>query len=378
MADRPFWVLFDTATLSAYYSDVHKLLALPSGSAIRYDYRDRYLTDEARRAVADGVDGLQVLVIYAQWRQYVRGAAVPSDATPASEIMWQAMRIGEMLATWKDGENNYFQFRLTGYPRSDRGLLEPIRSELEAQNGAPFRRWVALSRLGAELESLTSSEPAREWSQIVDRLTTAPMQFDGDVFWRLDAPVRSGRLRTGKPLRSKFRAGQANTPERNHEWIVPERSLFALPITLHSSHEHTRETEPTVTIETQSEGPLHPPAPASRTLRRNATVNVQLESKHTAESNLKVGTLTVASGASAASGQDAVSLSFAIRLARWKRGLGALLVVVAAVAAAIGVDATKMMTSHKHIPAAVAWAVGVVLIGALGGFLYTGKLTVKT
>jgi hypothetical protein len=374
MADRPFWVLFDTATLPDYYADVHKLLALPSGSAIRYDYRDRYLTDETRRVVGEGMIGSEVLVIYTQWRQYVRGAETPPDDTPASEIAWQAMRIGKMLATWRIGENNYFQFRVTGYPDADPALLEPIRAELEAQNASPFRRWVALSRQGAALAALSSARPETAWSRIVENLTTAPMQFNGDVFWRLNPPVRSGWLRKGKPLRSRLRAGQTDTPERNHEWIVPERSLFALPITLHSSHEQRPNAEPSITVETQSDGPLHPPSPASRPLRRNATLNIQVESKHTAETKLKVGTLTVASGADA----DSVSLSFEIRLARWKRALGALLMLVAAPGAAAAVVATTLVTDHKHVTAAVVYLIVIALIGTAGGFLYTGKLAVKT
>lgn len=374
--ESPFWVLFDTATVPDYYADVHKLLALPSGAAIRYDYRDVYLTEDAMAAVGSEPRSRPVLVIYAQWGEYVRGEAAPPPETPSDQITWQAMRHGKMLSTWREGEYNYFQFSLSDYPTADASKLAPIRAELDAQDARPYRKWVALSMQSAALASIKSATPAGEWQTIVDTLAALPMQFHGDKFWRVSPPVRSGKLRRGARLRSVYKTGDTNTPERVHEWIIPEQSIFSLPLTYREPAEHSPQEGPQISVETDANGPLHAPQPNVLSLRRNATVNVRFESKHTAQTERKLGHITLASQTSSTT--PGVTLTFEVRLARWKQILGGFLIVLALAGGVIAGIATRITTSHRHLPEAAGAAVLVVLLLALGTLLYTGKLPIKT
>jgi hypothetical protein len=381
MSGRSFWVLFDIATLPPYYRDVHTLLASPPGALMRYDYRDPYLTDDAIAAVTQSsVAGDPVLFIYVQWDRYVRGSVTPALDTPASELRWQAMRLGEMVATWREQDNNYLQFTVGDYPAADPALLDAIRAELEPEGATPYRRLVALSKEAAALASLRVANPKEEWSNIVTRLGTAPMQFAGDPFWRLDPPLRTGWIRKGSRLGVKLKPGQSPTPEMSQEWIVPERAQFALPIALHERHDAAglAVAEPTVAIRTPADGPIYPASPDTIRLRRNAVLAVPLESRHSADAGRKIGPVTVATEPTPEAGANEVTMLFQVRLARWKRAVGAILGLIAIVATPIAVEATKITTNHKHIPAAVGAAIAVILVGVLGAALYTGKLPMKT
>ena len=72
-----FWVMFDTSTRRDDYRDVHKLLASPTGSIVRYSYHDRDLSSTAileskRRDFAHNV-----LVAYAQGKTFKKGDVDP-------------------------------------------------------------------------------------------------------------------------------------------------------------------------------------------------------------------------------------------------------------------------------------------------------------
>jgi hypothetical protein len=379
-SDGPsFWVFFDTATKRDYYADVHKLLALPGGALIRYDYRDLYLGDGVKDAIRSSHPPRPVLVVYAQWDKYVRGDEAPGEGTALDEMSWQAMRLGELEATWESGDNNYFQFRVTDYPAADPSAVEPIVSELATRGEGPYRKWVALSAEADALKGLKSTTPEEEWTKIVSRLGTPPMQFQGDVFWRVDPPARA-KWRRGTALRNEYKPSPSPTPEKVHRWVVPEQSVFAIPVTMREPAVAAYgDGAARIKLEAPEDGPLHAPHPDSVDLRRNATVQVTIESKHTAKSERKLGSLRVRSEASIAPPMpESLTLDFAVSLARWKQVLGGFLVVVAIAGAAVTAISSRITTSTENLPWAVIAAVAVVLVGALGALLYTGRLPVKT
>ena len=377
--ETPFWVIFDIAPKREYYSDVHKLLALPDGALLTYDYRDVHLDAGALAAVGSRTPPTQVLLAYAQWESYARGTEAPREQLPFDQMRWQAMRLAEMTGVWKTGENNYFQFRVGAYPRADPRALLPIIEELYARESAPYAKLVATSTEADALRALRSADPGSEWEDIVRHLGTPPMQFQGDTFWRVARPARS-KWRRGTPLKDEYRPGPTGTPEQTHRWIVPEQSEFAIAVTMREPVVRVEETGvPRIKVNTPDKGPLHAPHPDVIDLRRNATVNLALEAQHSSNSDRRVGSLTLESEhALPHLSPDDLTLTFALRLARWKRLVGALLILAALAGTAVAAIATRITTSEANVPVMAAASVACVLIGAAGTFLYTGRLPVKT
>src|SRR5216683_3119537 len=96
-----FWVIFDTCTKLHYYPDLHKLMALPPGYILRYEYRAQWISDEALSAMTHPATGvpLQILLVYAQSRTYVRGGDSPDgEHTPTfGDMLWVPTRLAEMV-----------------------------------------------------------------------------------------------------------------------------------------------------------------------------------------------------------------------------------------------------------------------------------------
>ncbi len=378
-ATTEFWVVFDTATRPEYYGDVHKLLALPEGALLEYQYRDVRVDPSALAALRAQRDGTErVLFVYAQRSDYRRGDPDPDADTPANTLLWQPLRLGSLVATWKSGEHNHLQFRLDGYPEPDPTALAPIVDELAARGAAPFKAWVARSRQSEALRALTPSDPAAAWQGIVDRLSAAPMQFGGDMFWRVDPPRRS-RFRAGASLPAKYVRREGHEDALDHRYVVSENLAFALQVHTHEPYGAPPRTgaPPKLDVAVADEGPLHKPNAAQLELRRNSELPIRLESKHSADSERRLGALTLRSSdtLTAAAG-GGIALEFFLRLSRWKRWLGALVMFLGAVAAAVGavLKADKTITTPVLILIAV---VGLALLG-LGQRLYSGKWAFKT
>jgi len=197
-----FWVIFDTSTLRDYYRDVHNVLAAPEGVVIRYEYRTKYLSDAAI-ALAERPSPRAVLLLYAQQdTQYPRseGKSAPSDPSVADELVF-ATRLATMVNVTKDGENYYFDFQVAEYPNQDQTALATILGTLETQGTVPWknRKWVATSTLHEKLDVLKIGEIQQNWTEIVNRLSTPPVQFSGDAFWRLEGPFQAGSQSPTRP-----------------------------------------------------------------------------------------------------------------------------------------------------------------------------------
>jgi len=197
-----FWVIFDTSTLRDYYWDVHNLLAMPHGVVMRYEYRAEYLSDAAI-ALAEKPSPRAVLLLYAQKNtEYLRtgGMSSPRDPAVAEELVF-ATRLGTMVNVTRDGQNYYFDFQVAEYPNQDQAALPAILGPLEAEGSVPWRnrKWVATSTLTDRLEVLKIGEAQQNWAEIVHRLSTPPLQFSGDAFWRLEGPFQVGSQSPTRP-----------------------------------------------------------------------------------------------------------------------------------------------------------------------------------
>src|SRR5579871_3225422 len=193
-----FWIIFDTSQLMDYYRDVHNLLALPAGATMRYDYKQKYLSEEAIRR-ANSNDSASVLFIYMQkdgnYHRDEKHTVAPEGALPFTYV---ATRLGNMLCQVKDGESYYFDFQVGRYPAQNH-VFDRLMHGLErigetpwatVRNGGPSGKYVCVSTEMDALTELEAGEDQQKWSSIVSRLSTPPIQFSQDSFWRLKGPYR--------------------------------------------------------------------------------------------------------------------------------------------------------------------------------------------
>jgi|ERR1051326_449839 hypothetical protein len=188
-----FWVVFDTCTASHYYPDLHKLLATPPGSIIRYEYRAKWLSDEVAKALEKKGDlPARVLLAYAQGRTYLRGQPAPKEDESGNfeDLLLVPTRIARLVNVVRDGTEFYFDLRLEAYP----ALQETqIFRELFARHEAPYWKWVAFSSRTGDLEALEAGVDDEKWRSLVETLFIPPSQFAGDIFWRLNGIKESGQ-----------------------------------------------------------------------------------------------------------------------------------------------------------------------------------------
>jgi hypothetical protein len=381
MSDRRFWVFFDTATRPEYYEDVHKVLAMPKGALLEYQYRDLRMEDAAVEATHKRLKDLpsRVLVVYAQWSMFKRGDRDPDGTKPPDEMRYQAMRLGRLVALWREGERAVFQFRLEDHPRADSGLLIPIIDDLKARSALPYNKWVGFSTVTEALKNLVPADPVADWQKIVNQLVSPPMQFTDDKFLRFDPPGRN-RFWAPSKLRSRYPKRAGHDHALDHRYIVPERCEFGLRISTHEPVGATSggisETVATYEVEVPSDGPLLGPAPPSGKLRRTSDTTLQFESKHSAKAERKVGSVTISSHDALPAVASGIAFSFALKLAAWKRALGVLLSALGAASIAAG----GILTESKGIAvgATILMIVGGILVAAVGGFFYTGRWSFKT
>ncbi len=184
---REFWVIFDTCTRPEYYQDVHNLLALPEGAVMRYEYRDKYLSERALRLALDpDAAPVRVLLVYGQKPGLARGAGNTEAAAPGKETQWISTRLGTMLAIPStNGANFFFDFSMSRYPKTDPEILQKILAPLIVKSETPFNKWVAVSDDLSAYNDLDRGVEEANWEAIIDQLSAKGMQFQNDSFWRL-------------------------------------------------------------------------------------------------------------------------------------------------------------------------------------------------
>jgi hypothetical protein len=210
---QEFWVIFDTSTLRDYYQDVHNVLAMPEGFVVRYEYKTKYLSDAAIK-LAEASGPRPLLLLYTQkeidYPRATNGTSAPRNPTGAADLLF-ATRVGTMVNVTRDGDNYYFDFQVAEYPNQDQAAMQAVHDALDAEGSAPWknRKWVATSTLTDKLDVLKIGEPQQNWAEIVHRLSTAPIQFSGDAFWRLEGPFQPGSQAATRPsLKYDTQAGR--------------------------------------------------------------------------------------------------------------------------------------------------------------------------
>jgi len=187
-------VIFDTCTLPEYYNDVHKILSLPRGYVVTYDYSAGNIDPDALtilKTLVNSHEKRRVLLAYMQAKEYKKG-----DPSPESQILPDGSfatltRLAELVAVRELTNNNktryYMDLQLLGYPFDRRQTIaNDIVTELRKRNAIPMRTYVAVCPDNASnvLFAQTGTDE-QGFSTVVDGLSTNPSQFYRDTFWRI-------------------------------------------------------------------------------------------------------------------------------------------------------------------------------------------------
>lgn len=208
-------IVFDTCTKPDYYKDVHKVLAAPTGTLVRYDYERRLWSPDAE-SVADQFSinkkPVPALLVYGQLKSYRKGDPDPQFMLTSDNAIFIPTRISEIVNVGFESRGNRARENINIHLRlkdfldpSFKGLTALVKA-LEARGQLPFgntkgHKWI--SKCPDDIEQHKFLEGADEnWSLVVDAFASKPSQFVGDVFWRITnirAINRRGKSATLNP-----------------------------------------------------------------------------------------------------------------------------------------------------------------------------------
>ena len=188
------FIIFDTSTLPDYYDDVHKILALPRGHVVTYDYSASHIDDNAL-TILRNMDGKKeqrrVLLAYLQAQDYQKGDPSADDALLPQNSFATLTRLAKLVAVRSLTNNNktryYLDLELLGYPFDrNQTIAKDIVAELRKQDSVPMKKYISVCPDNA-IDALFNQTGTDDqgFSTVVDGLSTTPSQFYKDTFWRI-------------------------------------------------------------------------------------------------------------------------------------------------------------------------------------------------
>jgi hypothetical protein len=234
-----FLVIFDTCQRPEYYQDLHNLLALPAGTIVRYEYRSKYIADDALDLFEQGkVSGVDVLLAYAEYSGYSRGDGVTyapkHDETKAIVSTRIAKVVSSQPLSGTQGNLKYtIDLELAGYPSHQPARLARIVSDLESRESTPWDKWVGLSKLRADFTEISTNDPDN-WASVVDQLALSRTQFADDVFWRIDRVCTGNGSIVVCPTRLKSPTDPYGFNESRFEFLLNEGRVYSIHLESHT------------------------------------------------------------------------------------------------------------------------------------------------
>ena len=298
MPDRPLLVVFDTCTHPEYYRDVHRLLALPRGAILRYDYKRYLFSQEAGDLLNEATEQdtpIDAILIYGQHRNYAKG---DSD-NALSMLSWNSGVFIPTRSAWivnvaitpgavRDEDKIHFHLEMRGFVDPATRAVEPLIHTLESRNELPFgdretqHTWISLAPTsetdGTEIDlaSLRSDDEA-PWSTVVNQLVTAPTQFKDEIFWRVRRVVRELSPKDQEIYligRDNNRFGSEDNWHRDYR--VKDHQSYAIMIETHSPGAHGHAVPGDATLSTVDDTDALIRIPANPTqIRPNQTRGIK-------------------------------------------------------------------------------------------------------
>lgn len=379
------WVLFDTAARSdrpVYYRDVHNVIAMPRNSVIRYTYREKYLSAEAVAWAVQAADGhgqekRPVVAVYCQKPDYVRRSDSPQEDVSTDDLLWCATRLGSMENVTWDGRTFYFDFVLGAYPEQNDEAYRRLFSSLAQAGDVPFRKWCSIARLDDSSVALLSDPGVQHdtsrWSEIVYRLGASPMQFAGDVFWRL----RALRRRGGSIIKPKRAVVGDAKDARRAEWYyeIQEGQAYELEVgslTAKADGSAVAQTQPILGISVSSSSDLALQGSNAVTLRPQNSDAIVFTAKRSDSQDQRFVSIALKVPDS---GEWPTSAGFEIPLrlvkASW-RFIVAIVLGLLGVCGMIAATITTFSATQRVLAGVLA-----MLCFLLAGLVATGKFTAK-
>jgi hypothetical protein len=201
---KPMLVVFDTCTRAEYRRDVHRVLALPHGAVLRYNYK-RYLYSSEAAELLSAPDirtkvPVDAILMYGELQTYKFG----DDDTNLPMLTWDAAKfvstrsaqiVNVTIQPGATSEEDVIDFHLKmrGYIDPSTFSLKPMVKALEARNQLPFgdretqHCWISLlpTEPNIDRHELISNDKST-WTRVVRWMFEQQSQFKDDIFWRVE------------------------------------------------------------------------------------------------------------------------------------------------------------------------------------------------
>ncbi|MDP3737502.1 MAG: hypothetical protein Q8R02_08930 [Hyphomonadaceae bacterium] len=388
---KPFFVVFDTSTQAPYYADVHRILALPPGAILRYEYKRSLFSPKAWEAMQklwdEGIGArIDVLVMYGEKKSFVKGQKDPDTMLTWEDSVFVPTRSARLVNIAKvpgdrpESDNFHFHMEMRGYVDPDAREIETLVRALEAENSLPFGTkdqysWVSVLpdsvRPGA---SALVSDDTKVWKKLIDRIVTLPTQFADDVFWRLKrVQIKDSRQQVTPTSRPSNVRREPNA--WNSDFPVFDGVSYAMVIESHSAPGRGGDLPPNPSVAVDVSGDESdlvklPTKPVEIVPNQEdvSTFTVR-DVKHVGDRYLD---LVLTTQSSAAAGAYPIGstcqISIAVSKERWRTVAGFALVLLAAVSGVVG------GIYKDKVEVAAPAAVITVVLGALAYFVFTRKI----
>ncbi len=183
--------------LTEYYADVHKILALPKGHVVTYDYSERNVSaaaiDVLRKKAKARQIKVRAVLAYVQAETYKKGAGTNAAELLGPPTLQTLTRLGEVIEVREIRNNNktryYVDIELHDYPYDkDQVTAKRIIDRLRDRGEIPMKTYIAIypeDSADALFTRLATTLEEEAFTQIVDALSTPKSQFARDTFWRI-------------------------------------------------------------------------------------------------------------------------------------------------------------------------------------------------
>jgi hypothetical protein len=388
-------VVFDTCTQPEYRRDLHRLLALPPGAILRYEYKRKLISADAANRLENFSplkQPLPTILLYGEHHSYKLGA--PDKGLPM--LTWKsavfvptrsAVIVSVHVERATDPKNDVFHFhlRLKGFVDPARPEIERLINYLEQRNCLPFGDyqtqyiWVTAVEENQQNTIGTSmlvSDHQEPWTEVLNVLCSPQTQFSTDIFWRITAlrEVRSSRnIEVQLQDRRANRWGQL---DYDRDYTVYQRRRYRIEYQTFDPSHHGRVIPGNAAIALVPNDPdgkiLVPTQPV--TLRPNQNSSASFSIAHSASLGDSFGSIEVVTQVAdwtEAKFDPGARCPLTLRITRSKTRLILCLILGLL---AVSLAAFAAIKPETHVVLSLVCGALAVLSGGAAYYFFTGKI----